>query len=164
MNAVAVDENGQPSFITLDNKIARKKDGKWIYMQECSTGVAVGPDGTLYRLDCDDLVNKYVDGKWVTLSDQKCSRMSIGEDGRVWIQSKDTGKIYGDMKTFALATGPDNTVLVTNAENDRVYTLHQGEWKLLGTQLAFEITVAKHGRIYLRDSLNRITSIMECEI
>lgn len=61
-NALAVDPNGDPSFITTDNKLARKKDGKWTIMEDCSTGVAIGTDGTLYRRDCDDLVNKYVAG------------------------------------------------------------------------------------------------------
>lgn len=63
--------------------------------------------------------------------------MAIGGDGRVWIRNKDDEQIvyldgdvvvqvkddYDNFKKFALAPGPNNTVFVTNAANDRLYTL-----------------------------------------
>ena len=92
-NAVAVAPNGEPAYVTTGNELAWKKDGKWIFFKNCTLGVAIGADGTLYRRDCDDFVNRYVDGKWERLSQRKCSRMAVGEDGRVWIRDKEGGEV-----------------------------------------------------------------------
>ena len=117
---MAVDPDGNPAFITTDDRIVRKKAGKWEFLQGCSTGVTIGSDGTLYRRDCDFFVNKYVDGEWKQISDRKCSRMAVGSDGTVWIRDYHDDSIIqleennviseekNSFKKFALTTGPNN--------------------------------------------------------
>ena len=85
-NVLAVDPNGNPAYITTDDQIVRKEGGVWTFLVGCSTGIAIGPDGILYRRDCDFYVNKYQDGEWKKVSERKCSRMAVAEDGRVWIR------------------------------------------------------------------------------
>jgi hypothetical protein len=60
-----VSPEGEAAFVTTKDRIYRKKEGKWDVLDGCSTGVAIGPDGTLFRRDCDFFVQKLVEDKYI---------------------------------------------------------------------------------------------------
>jgi hypothetical protein len=45
---------------------------------------------------------------------------------------------------------------VTNWANDRLYTLQGNKWKLFSKQHAFEVAVAKNGKVFIRSAANEI--------
>ena len=109
--------------------------------------------------------HQYSNDQWVAVSARTVSRMAVTEDGKIWIRDDnedysivDTAKkVDSSFKKFSLAVGPWNTVLATNWANDRLYSLQDsGNWKIFGEQKAIEIAIAKHGRIFLRNSDNQI--------
>ena len=96
-------------------------------MDGCSTGVAIGPDGTLYSRDCNYYINKFQgfdapEKYWERIGgEKKCSRLAVAEDGRLWIRdyAEDQILVYNEatddfsevdpgFKKFALVTGPQN--------------------------------------------------------
>ena len=88
---MAVDPDGNPAYISSNDKIFWKLKGKWSQLDGCSTGITIGPDGTLYSRDCNYYVNKFLgvdapNNYWERIGDKKCSRLAIGEDSRLWIR------------------------------------------------------------------------------
>jgi hypothetical protein len=62
---IAVDDQGNPAFISMDKHIHWKRDGKWESFEGCVTRIAFGAS-TFFKLSCDDnFVHKLVGNKWV---------------------------------------------------------------------------------------------------
>jgi streptogramin lyase len=113
-----VSPQGQPAYVSTTDRIYRKENGQFKLMQGCSTGVAIGPDGTIFRRDCEYYVHKFVGEDWVQLGDKKVERIAVDSDGTLWIRDNTYQIFRFDGKTFvqvgagfnkfALTTGPDN--------------------------------------------------------
>jgi len=93
-----VSPQGEPAFVTRDDRIYRKQNGKWRQLDGCSTGIAFAPDGTLFRRDCDFYVHKlqesnYIDtaGVWQKVGHKKAERISIDQNGNLWIRDYGSG-------------------------------------------------------------------------
>jgi hypothetical protein len=67
------------------------KQGMWTEIGGCASGVAYGPQGTLYRRGCDGYIFQYEDeqAQWIRLGTRKAATLTASEEG-VWITDKIT--------------------------------------------------------------------------
>ena len=59
-----MDPDGYPAFIDQNYVINWKKQGQWTTLPGKAKGITIGGDGSIFKLDVNQVVHRYDDDTW----------------------------------------------------------------------------------------------------